>query len=74
MGSSIKFIGVTITDYDYDGYERYKEALDFTAEKLDICQKKKKKKKKKKTVRSCVGFLDGKGCFCFSTNINYSSL
>ena len=64
MGSSIKFIGVTITDYDYDGYERYKEALDFTAEKLDICQKKKKKKKKKKKQSEAVlAFLTGKDVF-----------
>ena len=37
MGSSVKYIGVTITDYDYDGYERKGSA----AEKLDICLKKK---------------------------------
>ena len=37
MGSSVKYIGVTITDYDYDGYEWKGSA----AEKLDICLKKK---------------------------------
>ena len=31
MGSSIKYIGVTITDYDYNGYKR-KES---TGEKLN---------------------------------------